>query len=371
MADYVNLVMKASPELAKKLLEKGNAEVVTRWMNAKYEAFTKCAISLADPAKEEAAKSMLDTIRRQNLDHVGIGKLNKIIDMIGKNTSSTASKLSVLSSDMKTALSKMENISASLKSFSKLEYINMAINLVNLGVTVYGIVYIKNRLNEVQAKLDHMSSEVSRIKSLLTSELQADFHRICLNFGTMTTRIKDNDSVSRPEIEQLLTEMRVFIQRIMRDFSSGAAADIALDMIFSLLSAFTALLCYYVREYYFDKKHLPDHIKSFTDVYEELMDDQFLRRIEDYLILNQEMGIVPASEAITAQKLFVLNCVLQYEDQIDRLTMVDTAEEYDELEKMINEQVRTEIEDSLPALEIDADSKACASAIRAAAARFS
>ncbi len=368
MADYVDLLLKVPPELAKKLLNKETAEVVTRWIDARFEAFTKCPISLADSSKEETVRSMMKAIRQQKINNVDIGKLNKILKTIENKTSSSAKSLSLLSSDMKTALSQISNLKTSFSSVSKLDYIDIAINLVNLGVTVYGILYINNRLNEVQTKLDHLSSEVSQIKNLLTSELQADFHRICLNFGTMSTRIKDNDLVTRQEIEQLLTEMRVFIQRIMRNFSSGAAADIALNMIFNLLSAFTALLCYYVRDYYFEKKHLPDHIKSFIDVYSELMDEHFIKKIEDYLVLNQGIGIVQMSEAITAQKLCVLNCMLQYEDQIERLKMVDSKEEYNEIEKALDEQVRKEIEEILPTLEKDADTMACGAAIRAAVA---
>ena len=368
MADYVNLILKAPPELAKKLLDKKTAEIVTRWLGAKFEAFTKCPISLADSSKEETVRSMMESIRQRTINNVGIGKLNRILETIEKNTSSSVKSLSLLSSDMKTALSQLGNMKASFKSFSKLEYIDIAVNLVNLGVTVYGILYINNRLNEVQTKLDHLSSEVSQIKNLLASELQADFHRICLNFGTMTTRIKDNDAVTRQEIEQLLTEMRVFIQRIMRDFSSGAAADIALNMIFTLLSAFTALLCYYAKDYYFDKKRLPEHIKSFNDVYTELMDEHFIRKIEDYLVLHQGIGIVQMGEAITAQKLCILNCMLQYEDQIERLKMVATEEEYNEIEKALDDQVRKEIEEILPTLEKDPDTMACGAAIRAAVA---
>ena len=93
MADYVDLLLKVPPELAKKLLNKETAEVVTRWMDARFEAFTKCSISLADSSKEETVRSMMKAVRQQKINNVGIGKLNKILKTIENSDSSLGSAM--------------------------------------------------------------------------------------------------------------------------------------------------------------------------------------------------------------------------------------------------------------------------------------
>ncbi len=343
MAYMTDLVITVPKDLADKLLQKGYLEAVVRQVSQKFKEFHKCTVSVADQTQTEITKILNEIMDRQKMSDINISQMNKILKSVNRNTADSVKKLSLLTNEMKMALSHIDNLSNTLKSISQLSYLNIAVSLVNLGVTVYGFMYIKDSLNTVQTKLDHVSMEVSQIKSLMTNELQADFHRLCLNFGTMTTRIKDDDVVSRQEVEALLTEMRVFLQRIIRNFTSGAAADIALDMIFSLLSAFTSLLCYYARNYYFDKKRLPDHITVFSDIYNELLDEQFLLQVEDYLILNKGMSVIQMDEAIKAQELCVLNCMLQYDDQLQLLSIAETKENYTVLEKVFDAQAGAEV----------------------------
>lgn len=350
MDRFVDLIMKVEPELADRIMKAGKAEVVTRLADAKFEAFTKCPISVGGSGDSEALQSVLNAVRQAKLGEAQTVKsINRTLKAATKAMSTTTRQLSTLSADMKSTLAKVGSIGSTLSSVKSLSYLNAGIGLVNLGVEVAGIVYIGSRLNSVQKSVEKLSAQIGQIKSILTNEKLSEFQKLCLRFGSVSVRLKDRDQIERKEIEDLLIEMRAFISEMVRNMYYDAIdTEILLVIIFNLLSAYTALLNIYVRDYFFEKGRLPENVDAYSSLFKELLDDSFTKMVSDFLVLKKGMGIEGMIDAIHTQKMLIMNCMLQFEDQVDIVELTETKDKYLSLIREANNYVKEEIETIIP-----------------------
>lgn len=366
MNTLIKAAMKVAPALAKRIVETGAVEIVTRLADGKIAAITKVPVDLLKDSN--MVLSALRVAKFASPGPVLAVNFLKIAASIG-----TMQKISSFIKSADTAhkemLSKLDVIGASVSSVKKLTYLNSGIGLINLGVGVSGIVYIGKRLNDVQMKLDKISNQIGQIRSILTSEKISDYHNLSMRFGAITNRLSDGDSADRKEIEGLLIDMRTFSSEMIRNFYYDAMdAEIILEIVFNLLAAYTALLNIYIREYYFEKGRLPDNLESYTSLYDALTDSHFSKLVQDYLVIKKGMTIREAINAIQVQKLLVANCMLQYKDQIDILSIVETKDRYMSLMKITDKYVESEIERLIPKVAEETGIENCREVIREALA---
>lgn len=352
MTSMVDLVIRTSPALAKRLLDNGAADIITRRADGKFDAITKCIVSMLTPNDAQLSNTILNVINvAKYATNPALGLGIDLLKISGVITSSI--KMNRISRDIKTILSRVGEICVSLNVVKDISYLNLGIGLVNLGTEIAGIIYIGKRLNDVQKSIEQLSTQIGQLKSMLTNERISYFHRLCLRFGSISVRLKDNDLVDRKEIEELLIDMRAFISEMIRNLYYDAIdAEIILEMIFTLLSAYVSLLDVFVRDYYFEKGRFQDNLETYSiQLFNELLDDKFIKIIGDYLVVKKGLQISEALSALQTQQLLVANCMLQHQDNIDLIKLLGTKEDYLTLMNALNQYSEGEIEKLIPIIE--------------------
>ena len=102
------------------------------------------------------------------------------------------------------------------------------------------------------------------------------------------------------------------------------------------------------------------------------MDDNFIEKVRDYLILDKKMHVRDAMKALQIQQLLTLNCFAQIEDNTDILKIVQTKQAYDELVKAVDKSIMKEIPTIIAqvAAETDESQETCAQVFKQAQAAF-
>ena len=360
MSAVVDLVIRTTPALANKLLKRGAADIITRMADGKFDAITKCAIQVLSSNHELNQNDFLrylTTVKYGINPGVALG-----IDLLKTaGTIASSIKLNAISKDVKTILSKVGEIGLTLNTIKNVSYLNVGIGLVNLGTEIAGIIYIGKRLNDVQNSIGQLSNQICQVRNILTSDKVSYFQRLCLRFGAISVRIKDEDDIDRKEIETLLIDMRAFMSEMVRNvYYNAMDVEIILEMMFNLLSAYTALLNVYVREYYFEKKRLPDNLATYSNqLYNELMDEKFLKIIGDTLILQKHLDVRNMVAALQTQQLLVMNSMLQYQDNTDIIQMLETKDDYHSLMGIMDKYTEMEMERLIPIIEKQTGARDC------------
>ena len=352
MTPLVDLVIRTSPALAKRLLDNGAADIITRMADGKFDAITKCIVSVLTPNDAPLSNNILNAISIAKYGtNPALGLGIDLLKIAGVVTSTI--KMNGISKDVKIILSKVGEICVSLNVVKTISYLNMGIGLVNLGTEIAGIIYIGKRLNDVQKSIGQLSTQIGQLKTMLTNERISYFHRLCLRFGSISVRLRDNDFVDRKEIEELLIDMRAFMSEMIRNIYYDAIdAEIILEMIFTLLSAYVSLLNVFVRDYYFEKGRFQDNIETYSNqLFSELLDDKFIKIVGDYLVVKKGLQISEALSALQTQQLLVTNCMLQHQDNIDLIKLLGTKKDYLTLMNALNQYSEDEMEKLIPIIE--------------------
>ena len=352
MTPMVDLLIRTSPALAKRLLDDGAADIITRMADGKFDAITKCIISVLTPNDVQLSNNILNAISvAKYATNPALSLGIDLLKISGVITSTI--KINGISNDVKTILSRVGEICVSLNVVKNISYLNMGIGLVNLGTEITGIIYIGKRLNDVQKSIEQLSTQIDQLKSVLTNERISYYHRLCLRFGSISVRLKDNDLVDRKEIEEMLIDMSAFISEMIRNIYYDAIdAEIILEMIFTLLSAYVSLLDVFVRDYFFEKGRFQDNLETYSSqLFNELLDDKFINIIGDYLVVKKGLQIREALSALQTQQLLVMNCMLQHQDNIDLIKLLGTKEDYQTLMNALNQYSEGEMAKLIPIIE--------------------
>ena len=87
------------------------------------------------------------------------------------------------------------------------------------------------------------------------------------------------------------------------------------EMIYALLPSYTLILIEFQRDYYFDKHGTHGNNEIFMQLYDQLLDDDLLNIIHDYLFLEKKVNAKDATVAIALHKILVNDQILEIYDQ--------------------------------------------------------
>lgn len=374
MSDMVQLGINVSKELADRIIKSGKAEVVTRLKNARFDAFTKCPIVLDKGLGSETSAKILSAASSiHNGTTSDIGKMTGALKAVKKRMDTANGSLQAITSTARSTLARVSTISTQLSGLSTLSYITIGVGIANLAISTIGFYTVNKRLDMINENLREISSKIDSIHFCLTSETIEDFQDMVMRFSSISTRMRDHDEVGRQELDDLLIKMRTFISKLIRNFTHQAMdAEIILGMIFDLLTTYSVLLNMFVRSYYFEKQKTPDNLDGYVSLIKELMDDNFIEKVRDYLILDKKMHVRDAIQALQIQQLLTLNCFAQIEDNADILKIVQTKQAYDELVKAVDNSIMQEIPTIIAqvAAKTDESQETCAQVFEQAQAVF-
>lgn len=318
MEETVRIVMEMGKKAAQDWMNGKNQEIVTRYGNAKFKAFTKCkVISNAEAGKtlSEQALSAIDGVAERN---------RKAISGISNVLKQNANSLAALSDTQKTIVSNMDKIFKDTKVLKSVAFLNTGLSVANLSVDIAGFVIISNKLidmkNELNEKLDKV---VNKDKNDLLQEYQ---ERI-IDFGFTAGRISNGEEVPFIEYEKQIKELRTYISKMIKNLVDGVMdVGLSLEIIYALLPAYSLIFNEYLKAYYIKNgKKIPNY-EIMYQLYDELLSDEICQIVEDYYFLDKGKTSIEVIDIINMHRLMVLNDKIIANDILELLTSLETPE---------------------------------------------
>ena len=174
-------------------------------------------------------------------------KTGKIMELVRPISTKTYSQRQLLS-----------QVAQSTQMIQALSWVNVGMNLVNIGVSVAGFYMTLNKLNSLQGELrqfidtykaDHQSDELETYKN----HLQKITNHLSYLQSRYTTPIFDRQDfmIHRVEIENECIGTANFLDRTLNRFQSGQEdAKLACQIIFTLAPVYAQLVNEYCCQYY-------------------------------------------------------------------------------------------------------------------------
>lgn len=329
------------PAIAEMIKKNGIAEIVIRRKDKKFFQFINAKIA-DNQVSEEAKKRLLDAAMNIKASDGKIAdSIRNAIDKINLANK----KLPSIDSGLKSVSKKIESVFKLSSVVRAIPYINVALTAANIGVDIAGFVIIAKKMKGLSEQINQIAVELSYIKDISVENMRSDCEKLCLDYNTIVTKIHDGDKLERDDLEEYLKQAKPYISKLIRLLLKGSVdAETLLNMVFTLLPAYTSVLCLFLRLYYFEKHSTPFNYDSFLEVYQEINDSQFRDAVQDYYLLNKGYSYRDVIDILNVQVVSVFNERLEIEDQLDLIKVFGTDEAYCEFERALDAAVEKEIE---------------------------
>ncbi len=278
-----------------------------------------------------------------------IKKTNKGLADVRKEMNALNNGMSALTSITKDMASEVSGIFSMTQSVQMLSYLNVGLSMANIAVDIAGFAIIAAKLNDLSKEVQAIDAKLDKVVDANKHEKIAEFQKLIMSFNSMSDSIRDNSNVNMSKLEDLISEMRAFISEMLRDLQDGVfEEEVLLNIINTLMPAYTILFCEHLDRYYFEKQAVPSNYPIWICLYEELASSNFKQRLEDYYFFEEGMHHIDAVDAVNAQILLGLNGRVQVEDQLEILKTFKTREAVEEFDKQLDEVVQQEVQEAVP-----------------------
>jgi hypothetical protein len=164
-------------------------------------------------------------------------------------------------------------------------------------------------------------------------------------YNQMSGKLEANDQINLDELEKLLISMKAFLSAMVRNMNERALQEeVLLEIVYTMIPAYTSLLCEFVKSYYFVKQSNSPNYPMFLAIYDELESSQFRESMFDYYMLDKKMKNLDVIDILNAQALLGINGRVQVEDELELVQMLGTEEKYVEFDHKINEYVKEQVQ---------------------------
>lgn len=357
MANMVALEMLVDKAIADEVSEKGLAEIALRRADAKFKAMIKCKI-LGTPVGGEMLPEKLSSaamnLSAQN--SLGLDTVRNALYSLEKGTG-------VLTAATKNMAAQVDGIYQRTSSVMNISYLNAGLSLANTAVDVAGFIIVTEKLNVLNTEVQVVANKISKMANVQKNERIGTCQKLIMQCNAMAAKIKDGEDVDLDKLQELLIDLRAFISEMIMDLHDEALGEsLVLRMVFTLMPAYTSLFNEFLRRYYFQKKAVPVNYEMFMSLYEELENESFIERLQDYYFLEEKLHGADVLDVLNAQTLIGLNGMVQIEDQLFVLKALGTKEKVLLFENGLSNYAERKLKEAIPVLaeECGMDEKACA-----------
>ena len=327
--------------IASELHEKDFAEVAMRRADAKFKSMVKCRI-IGDTTETESLKYKVGN----NLIHMNAPSIESVRNSMNKIDTNTHQ----INNTIKTLSANMEGIFSSLSSIKFLSFVNTGLSLANLAVDIRGFSKVTKEIENVNKKLSGIDEKLNNLLTLHGINLQEEFRNYRGDVITLSNKLRNKKKVNIDTFEEKIRKIGSFIVKLtsLDNENIYESEEFLLEMIYSLVPAYTFLLNEYIKKYYYEEKEFPEEYDFFMEVYDSVLklyqDTDFL----DYLILDKGMHIIDAIDAVNAQKMFILNNITQIEDYSTIIKAFKTEKQLTDFEHGLEKIMIDDIQEKIP-----------------------
>lgn len=342
MTELVDVIVKVSPQNAEILKKVKNAELVIRDLEKRYKPFIDCIVTNAPDIDKANLNNLLMPAVQLPLKNTQAEYAIHLMKNTLKQINIDNKTLKDVSDSLKKLTLDTNRIFKSFDVVNKIGCLNIALNGMNLASTIVGCVIIKKQLNDLESKIDGLSKKIDQLKDNELNKINADFHKLVINFNSIATKLRDHDPVNRDQLEAYLRDTNSFIsdRLIGSILKSTFDTDDMLSMINALLPSYTLILQYFQMDYFYDKHRIHDNYSTFANLYNELLSDELMKKINDYVFLEKKMSSYDALVATTVEKILVNDQLIQLLSRMEIIKEFSDREQLDEYDNAVNESVK-------------------------------
>lgn len=340
MNNMVELGLLVEKTVADEVARKEIAEIALRRADAKFKAMVKCKVLGEPVGNDELLLKVAHNVQKLNLPKIeSIRGTLRNIDINSGEISNVVKNMSI----------QFDGVLGSLKSLKNISYLNTGISLANLAVDVAGFMVISDKLTEIDGSLNRIDSNTLKLLGIAKNDLIQEYENHLMKARHIYSKIINDEQTDLEQFCGVILELRNFIQKLINhSVDNTFDEELLSEMIFTLMPAYTFLLSEYTKQYYFQKHRKDVNYDNFISLYDKLANLDIIKKLFDHLILDSEMSIIDATDAVNAQVLFALNNKVQIEDNMRLIEILDTKEKLSELDKELKIIMKDDIQKDIP-----------------------
>lgn len=310
--EVVTVAMSMPIELYEKIKKSGILEALTRGKHSRYEPFWKIRIHHVIPD-------------------------NSIADKIVKATE-TLFDIDKSVEDMSNQMSNLEAVA----------HLNTALIAADLMVTIVGFAILNDKINGLSQTVADLASKIEKIDSKLENNIIQEYQEIALQFNNLTALVQGTGTLDIKDALEWLKKTQPFMNKLINNVAANAMnTGIALEMLFTLLPAYTAVTIMMMREYRFSTGKCFTGMNSYLALYKQLLDNTFTGEVAEYFFIDGQVYIRDVMKVVQAQSTLVKKNLEQVQDEMELLEVIETREEYKAFNDAMNESIRKTLYDNI------------------------
>ena len=234
-------------------------------------------------------------------------------------------------------------LSKNMEAIAGLEWLNAGLSLVNIGVTAAGFAVMNSKLDGISASIDGIAKEiqaaVKNTQDIRDIQIETDFVRpykkLVSESKVFCYRVANGEEISEEKLETLIREHCSFLDSVFR-VSDKIGTQLTLQIVYDLLPIYANLIVLYNDRFYYsnDGRVHPLH-DEWMRVFDIAGSKAFTDRIMDLYYLNGRHN-AEVNEIMTCNTLLQNRLRTKVEDTIALLEMSGDAETYAEACKAVN-----------------------------------
>ena len=343
------------------LLQKDFAEVAMRRANAQFKSMVKCPI-LGEGVKGTNNPDLIaKAVLKMNAPAV-----ESVRGMLGKVDLSNKA----ITDEVKNLSFKIgEVFSSPLQKITKLNtglsFLNSVVSLADLAVNIVGFKIISEKLNKTNEKLVKLESDIEILINNEKVKLRTKYNEIVRSVNDYTDRIEDNENMPLEKFGDFISSLCGFIEALIEDISYNTFDNsFLLEMLYTLMPAYSFMLDTYLKQYYFEKNKFPTNYThgAYTNVFDRILALNKNNRFFDYLVLEKDVHIIDAIDIVNVQNLLAIEYKTQIQDRAKLFETFHSEKELCDFEKELKQIALKDIKQKIPEIikaNSDIDEKEC------------
>ncbi len=343
MADNIlqKIILEVDPEIAEMIYKNADKlqELVFRRADKKFQQFVKAKIVDSNPPEEAAKQIMQAAVKVQDSFKKNKAAIHKVVNKINL----AAKKLDLMDMNLDKISVNLDSIMNSMGDLENLAFVQIALSVINIAVDVAGFIIIAQKMNGLSNQLDQIAAALGDLKDISVENMRSDCEKLSLDYNSFVDKIQNKDAIKLDELEEYLKRSKPFISKLVRLLEKKAVdTEVLLNMIFTLLPAYTSILSIFLKAYYTEKHSTPSNYENFLDVYQDINSPEFRNSVQDYYLLEKGFNYSAVIDILNVQLYTVFSERLELEDELTLLEIFGDKE-YAAFEKGLDKAVLKEI----------------------------
>lgn len=176
-------------------------------------------------------------------------------------------------------------IISGLQLITGLEIANLAVGLVNVGISLIYLPKIKAQVTEVQNSLDELKDHIEKQELY---EYKKEYNKYSSSLMNFIENVQFANAIVNGTVNaNTLSEVEAYLKDIILKFNNyDIDGSLGSDIIFSLTPLYIYAVKMYSSKFYYETRRIPNVYNKCLEVIEEINSDTFRDAMKRHLLIN-------------------------------------------------------------------------------------